>query len=75
MASKALGFAGGIGAAIGIALAVLAPAPRAASVDGVPIASDLDGRLRELTAALHARTETISSLRRASGSRVRPKIA
>jgi tRNA A-37 threonylcarbamoyl transferase component Bud32 len=63
VASKALGFAGGIGAAIGIALAVLAPSPKAgAPVDGVALAGELDGRLREITAALHARTETIASL-------------
>jgi tRNA A-37 threonylcarbamoyl transferase component Bud32 len=60
--SKALGFAGGIGAAVGIALAVLAPQPRAADVDSTAIASELDGRLREVTAALHARSETIANL-------------
>ena len=63
MANSALGILAGVGAALGISLAILAPPPKAAPiVDASVLTSELDARIREATIGVHSRADTLANL-------------
>ncbi len=64
MANKGLAGLAGLSAAIGLGLVIAGPKlmPQASSVDAAGIAADLDGHLRDIGSAMHARLDTLANL-------------
>jgi hypothetical protein len=56
-----------VGVGVGAALIVLGPKPGPA-YDGGPLAAEVDARLREAAAGLHARTATLAEIPRLSAA-------